>query len=63
MATKTSLENLSSRLYLFDFVIIPIRYTCNMWPNYPVTEEEGTAFKMRQRIKSYRRFLTFYTKP
>ena len=23
-----------------------------MWPNYPVTEQEGTAFKMRQRMEN-----------
>ena len=22
-----------------------------MWPNYPVTEQVGTAFKLRQRMK------------
>ena len=49
MATKTSL--ISSRLYLYYFVIIPIRSTCTMWPNYPVTEEVGTAFKLIQGIK------------
>ena len=51
MATKTSLANISSRFYFYYFVIIPIRFTCTMWPNYPVREEVGTAFKLRQRIK------------
>ena len=41
--TKTSLENISWR-YLYYFAIIPIRSTCTMWPNYPVTEPVGTAF-------------------
>ena len=52
MATKNSLENISSRLYLYYFAIIPIRSTCTMWPNYPVTEQVGTAFKLRQKIKN-----------
>ena len=41
--TKTSLENIRWR-YLYYFAIIPIRSTCTMWPNYPVTEPVGTAF-------------------
>ena len=43
-ATKTSLENISSR-YFYYFAIIPIRSTCTMWPNYPVTEQVGTGLK------------------
>ena len=31
------------------FAIIPIRSLCTMWPNYPVTERVGTAFKLIQR--------------
>ena len=49
--TKMSLENISSR-YLYYFAIIPIRSTCTMWPNYPVTEQVETAFKLRQRLKN-----------
>ena len=50
-ATKTSLENISSR-YFYYFAIIPIRSTCTMWPNYPVTEQVETAFKLRQRMEN-----------
>ena len=50
-ATKTSLENISSR-YLYYFTIIPIRSTCTMWPNYPVTEQVGTKFRLRQRMEN-----------
>ena len=41
-------ENITSR-FLFFFVIIPVRSTCTMWPNYPVTERVRTAFKLIQR--------------
>ena len=47
----TSLENISSR-YLYYFVIVAICSTCTMWPSYPVTEQRGTAFKLRQRMKN-----------
>ena len=57
--TKSSLENISSR-YLYYFAIIPIRSICKMCP---VTEQVGTAFKSRQRIKLYRHVLTFSTEP
>ena len=60
--TKTSLENISSR-YLYYFAMIPIRSACTMWPNYPVTEQVGKAFKLRQRMKILRRVFTFSTKP
>ena len=43
-ATKTSLENISSR-YFYYFASIPIRSTCTMWSNYPETEQVGTGFK------------------
>ena len=33
-----------------------------MLPNYPVTEQVGTAFKLRQRMKNFRHVFTFYTK-
>ena len=49
-ATKTWPENTSSR-YLYYFAIIPILSTCTMWPNHPVTEKLGTAFKLGQRMK------------
>ena len=42
---------ISSR-YSWYFVIIPIRSTCTMWPNYPVTEQVETAFKLRQRLRN-----------
>ena len=45
----TSLEKLNLR-YLYYFAIIPIRSTCTMWPNYSVTEQVETAFKLRQRL-------------
>ena len=48
---KTSLENMSSR-YSYFFAIIPIRPICTMWPNYPVTEQVGMAFKFKQRMKN-----------
>ena len=48
---KTMLENTSVR-YFYYFAIIPIRPTCTMWPNYPVIEQEGTAFNLRQRMKN-----------
>ena len=38
--------------YLCYFAIIPIRSTFTMWPNYPVIEQVGTAFKFRQRMKN-----------
>ena len=38
--------------YLYYFAIIPIRSTCTMWPNYPVTEQVETAFKLRERLKN-----------
>ena len=50
-ATKTSLENISSR-YLYYFAIIPIRSTRIMWPNYPVTELVGMALKLKRRMKN-----------
>ena len=47
MATpmKTRLENISSRIArnLYYFVIIPIRSTCTMRPNYSATEQVGTV--------------------
>ena len=45
-------ENVAWKRYLYNFVIIPIRSTCAMWPNYPVTEQVETAFKLRQRLKN-----------
>ena len=48
---QTSLENISSR-YLYYFTIISIRSTCKVRLNYPVTEQVGTAFKLRQRMKN-----------
>ena len=42
---------MSSR-YLYYFAIIPIRSICTMWLNYQVTEKLGTAFKLRQRMKT-----------
>ena len=50
-ATKTPLENITSRYFNY-FAIIPIRSTCTMWPNYLATEKVGTVFKLRQRIKT-----------
>ena len=43
--------SLSSR-YLYYFAIIPIRSTCTMWPNYSVSEQLETAFKLRQRMEN-----------
>ena len=42
-------------------VIIPIRSTCTVWPNYLVTEQMGSAFKLRQRIKIHHHVFTFST--
>ena len=46
-----SLENTSS-CYLYYFEVIPIRSTFTMWPNYPVTEQVGTEFKLTQRMEN-----------
>ena len=46
-----SLENISSR-YLYLFAIFPTRSTCTIWPNYPVTEQMRTAFKVRRRMEN-----------
>ena len=43
-ATKTSLENITSRYFNYS-AIIPIRSTCTIWAKYPGTELIGTAFK------------------
>ena len=43
--------NLISSCYFNYCAIIPIRSTCTMRPNYPVTEKVKTAFKLRQRMK------------
>ena len=59
--TKTSLENISS-LYLHYLVIFPIRTTCTMWPNYPVTEQVGTTFKLRQKMKNLSLFAHVHKK-
>ena len=31
---------------MYSFASIPIRSTCTMWPNSPVTEQVGTAFNL-----------------
>ena len=37
---------------MYYFAINPIRSTCTMWANYPVTEQVGTASKLRQRMEN-----------
>ena len=48
---QMSLQNISLR-YLYYFAIIPFCLTCTMWPNYPVTAQVETAFKLRQGSKN-----------
>ena len=55
---KKSLENMST-CFLYNFTILPIRSTCPMWPNYPVTEQVGMAFKLRQR--NYEKFTVMWS--
>ena len=50
-AMKTPLENISSH-NLYYFVIISIRSTCSMWPNYSATEQLGTVFLLAQRMQN-----------
>ena len=53
-ATKTPLENITSRYFNY-FAIIPIRSTCTMWPINPA-EKVGAALKLRQRMKTLSSF-------
>ena len=50
-ATKTSLENVTSRNFYY-FAIIPIRSPCTMWAKYPGTNFMGTAFKWGKKMKN-----------
>ena len=49
--TKTAFENIKSRS-LYYFTIIPTRSTSTMQPNFPVSAQVETAFKLSQRMKN-----------